>query len=126
MKYCRSCRRLTIGDPTFCANCGRSYDKRLCPRLHESPISATICSQCGSRELSFSHKPASALSIGLSTIGFLLGMVLLAITLFYVVRYLKQFVAQGAPSPLLLATGLALGLAWLLFVSPGTRRPPRR
>jgi RNA polymerase subunit RPABC4/transcription elongation factor Spt4 len=50
--YCYNCGHLTPGEPLFCNYCGRSYDLKLCPRLHPNPRGADICSRCGSRELS--------------------------------------------------------------------------
>jgi hypothetical protein len=52
MKYCYQCNRVTIGEPLFCNFCGRSYNVKLCPRLHPNPRNAESCSQCGSRDLS--------------------------------------------------------------------------
>jgi|ERR1700722_12835768 len=52
MKYCYQCNRVTIGEPLFCNFCGRSYNVKLCPRLHGNPRNAETCSQCGSRDLS--------------------------------------------------------------------------
>jgi len=52
MTYCYSCGRATPGKPLFCNHCGRSYDVKLCPRLHANPRGAEACSRCGSRELS--------------------------------------------------------------------------
>ncbi|PYP86006.1 MAG: hypothetical protein DMG65_19670 [Candidatus Angelobacter sp. Gp1-AA117] len=52
MKYCYHCSRINPGDPLFCNTCGRSFDRKLCPRLHPNPRSAEICARCGSRELS--------------------------------------------------------------------------
>src|SRR4051794_25260525 len=52
MKHCYSCGRISAGDPLFCNSCGKSFDRKLCPRLHPNPRSAEICSRCGSRELS--------------------------------------------------------------------------
>jgi len=52
MKYCYQCGRMTSGEPLFCSFCGRSYDVKLCPRLHVNSRRAEICSQCGSRDLS--------------------------------------------------------------------------
>ncbi len=52
MTYCYNCSRITPGEPLFCHGCGRSYDKKLCPRHHPNPRSAECCSRCGSRELS--------------------------------------------------------------------------
>jgi len=51
LKYCYNCDRVTIGDPAFCNFCGRSYDVKLCPRLHVNPRGAFACSKCGSHEL---------------------------------------------------------------------------
>ena len=52
MTYCYQCGHITPGEPLFCNHCGRSYDVKLCPRLHRNPRSAEACSQCGSRDLS--------------------------------------------------------------------------
>ena len=52
MKYCYQCGRMTDGEPLFCNHCGRSYDVKLCPRLHANPRGAEVCARCGSRELS--------------------------------------------------------------------------
>jgi hypothetical protein len=52
MNYCYNCGHITPGEPAFCNHCGRSYDVKLCPRLHPNPRSAEVCSKCGSRELS--------------------------------------------------------------------------
>ena len=52
MKYCYECGRVTAGEPLFCQFCGRTYNVKLCPRLHVNPRFAEVCSQCGSRDLS--------------------------------------------------------------------------
>src|SRR6267378_3273322 len=52
MKYCYACGHTTGGEPLFCNSCGRSYDVKLCPRLHVNPRLAEACSQCGTRDLS--------------------------------------------------------------------------
>ena len=52
MKYCYGCGHTTAGEPLFCNSCGRSYDVKLCPKLHLNPRLAEACSQCGSRDLS--------------------------------------------------------------------------
>lgn len=52
MKFCYQCGKATAGDPPFCSKCGRSYNVRLCPRMHRNSRFSTACSQCGSRELS--------------------------------------------------------------------------
>ena len=55
MRYCHHCRHVTAGQPLFCMSCGRTYDVRLCPRLHVSPRRAEVCAQCGSRDLTQPH-----------------------------------------------------------------------
>ena len=52
MKYCFECGSTTAGEPFFCNYCGRSYDVKLCPKLHVNPRLAEACSQCGTRDLS--------------------------------------------------------------------------
>ena len=52
MKYCFNCGHRAAGEPLFCNFCGRSYNRKLCPRLHPNPRRAQACSQCGSRDLS--------------------------------------------------------------------------
>lgn len=51
-RYCYHCNRITSGEPLFCNFCGRSYNVKLCPRLHPNPRNAEICSLCGSHDLS--------------------------------------------------------------------------
>jgi hypothetical protein len=52
VKYCYYCGRATTGEPLFCNFCGRTYDVKLCPRLHINPRGTFVCSKCGSHELS--------------------------------------------------------------------------
>src|SRR5437870_1360254 len=51
VKFCFHCGRDTVGEPLFCNFCGRSYDVKLCPKLHANPRGTRICSKCGSGEL---------------------------------------------------------------------------
>jgi RNA polymerase subunit RPABC4/transcription elongation factor Spt4 len=52
MKLCSNCKHITPGDPKVCNRCGRTYDVKLCPRMHPNPRAAEFCSECGSRDLS--------------------------------------------------------------------------
>ena len=52
MNYCYECGYTTAGEPLSCNSCGRSYDAKLCPKLHVNPRLAEACSHCGSRDLS--------------------------------------------------------------------------
>src|ERR1700757_2953078 len=62
MKYCYNCNRVTTGENIqFCNFCGRTYDVKLCPRLHVNPRNAQVCSQCGSRDFS---TPQPKVSLG--------------------------------------------------------------
>jgi hypothetical protein len=61
MKYCYECGKFTAGEPRYCQFCGRTYDVKLCPRRHENPRHAEVCSQCGSRELSTPQPKVSVL-----------------------------------------------------------------
>lgn len=78
MKYCHHCGTLTPGQPLFCGSCGRTYDVKLCSRLHVNPRRADVCSQCGSRDLS-TPQPRMPLRDRIVTT---LVMVVLAVSLF--------------------------------------------
>jgi len=52
MKYCFNCDKITAGEPLFCSFCGRTYDVKLCSKMHPNPRKAQVCSKCGSREFS--------------------------------------------------------------------------
>jgi hypothetical protein len=52
MRFCYTCGHTTVGEPLFCNSCGKSYDVKLCPKLHVNPRLAEACSRCGSRDLS--------------------------------------------------------------------------
>lgn len=81
MKYCNFCHRLTPGDPTYCAFCGRTYDVKLCSAKHVNTRSARFCPQCGSTEFS---TPQPKLSIpkriGFFLLRFLPGLLLMTLT----------------------------------------------
>jgi hypothetical protein len=51
MRYCHNCHKVTTGEPLFCHCCGFTYDAKLCTARHINPRWATVCSQCGSRDL---------------------------------------------------------------------------
>lgn len=117
MKFCRSCRRLTSGEPLFCGKCGRSYGVRYCPKLHRNPVTTSVCSQCGSKELSSPHQAASVLCRGAAVIGLIIGMLLLAGTLFYLTQFVRKLLSEPSSTLPLMLVGLGIGLAWLLHVS---------
>jgi hypothetical protein len=115
MKHCCHCGRVTTGDPLFCNTCGRSFDKKLCPRLHPNPRSAEICSRCGSRELSVPQPKISfgwrvlewlmRMFLGLALLGLILGLVLESTT--------ALLRTQSGQSGVILLGFLIALLAWI-------------
>ena len=112
MKYCYQCGHITAGEPLFCGTCGRTYDVKLCPRLHSNPRGAEVCSKCGSRELS-TPQPKIPMSWKLLAILLRLGLGLLLFyaTLWLVISLLRTPQVQQA----LVAFGLLLGCLWWLW-----------
>ena len=117
MRICYHCGRLTAGHPLFCTTCGRSYNVRLCPRLHPNSRTAEVCAKCGLRDLS---TPQERLPLWFIPLAFLAGIVpgiaLLLISILYVLYFLEHLVLD--PSGLLVPMlwGLTLGLVWLCWV----------
>jgi hypothetical protein len=105
MKYCYECGRITAGVPRYCQFCGRTYDVKLCPRRHENPRFAEVCSQCGSRELS---TPQPKVSFVWKVMEFL-ARVIVGVFIVYV---LLSFVYGMAMTP---RTGNALMVLGLLL-----------
>src|SRR6266481_229697 len=117
MRICYHCGRVTSGRPLFCNWCGRSYSVRLCPRLHPNSRGAEACRMCGSRDLSTPHEKLPFwFRILLFLSGILPGLALFVLSLIYIGYFLKRLVL--APSGLLIPMllGLALGLAWFLWM----------
>lgn len=117
MRYCTQCRHLTPGEPLFCNVCGRTYDVRLCPRLHVNPRSAQLCSQCGSRDLSRPQPPTTFVNrLSMTALRLLplilLGVISLAVLLAFVEAVLTNAQVQGQ----LLAILLLLGACWWAYM----------
>lgn len=112
MRYCYQCGHMTAGEPLFCNKCGRSYDVKLCPRLHPNPRSAECCSQCGSRELS---TPQPRIPMYLRLLAILarlgLGLLLFYASLSVVVALLRNPQIQQS----LVAFTLLLIVLWILW-----------
>jgi hypothetical protein len=111
---------MTPGEPLFCNYCGRSYDTKLCPRLHPNPRTAEVCSQCGSSDLSL-PQPRSPwwLPPLLSTVSFLPGVLLLTFSLAVLISFVQALVTdpilfQQLMSRVVLLV-LLLGLLWWLY-----------
>jgi DNA-directed RNA polymerase subunit RPC12/RpoP len=103
---------MTAGEPLFCSKCGRTYDVKLCPRLHPNPRNAEVCSKCGSRELS-TPQPKVPIALKLLAILVRLGLGLL---LFYASLYLA-ITALETPQiqKALIALGMLLGCLWWMW-----------
>ena len=112
MKYCYQCGKMTAGEPLFCNHCGRSYDVKLCPRMHPNSRGAEVCSKCGSRELS-TPQPKIPMSWRLLAIlvRLSLGLLLFYASLSLVIALLRSPQFQNA----LVALGLLLGCLWWLW-----------
>ncbi|MBI3411847.1 MAG: hypothetical protein HY040_26240 [Planctomycetes bacterium] len=117
MRYCHYCHKTTTGDPLFCHFCGFTYDAKLCPGRHINPRWATVCSQCGSRELS---TPAPRVPWWLKPLllaGSLLPGVLVALLLVMVaIGLLQAVLTNQAVQAQLMATVLILAVLWWLFL----------
>lgn len=122
MRFCYNCSRLTPSTaegqpPLFCGHCGRTYDTKYCPRLHPNFRSATVCSQCGSKELS---TPQPKVPFWLGPLLWLLtlfpGAVLWAGTVVFAVWYGYMLIRH---QELLLETmlvGLLVALLWAAYL----------
>ena len=112
MTYCYQCGHLTAGEPLFCNKCGRSYDVKLCPRLHQNPRGAEVCSQCGSREMS-TPQPKIPMSWRLLALVLRLGLGLL---LFYIsLDLIIALIRTPQFQQFLMVTGLAVGGLWWCY-----------
>jgi hypothetical protein len=112
MNYCFHCGHVTPGEPLFCNHCGRSYDVKLCPRMHPNPRSAEVCSKCGSRELSTPQPKVPAMWKLLAILVRLgLGLLLFYITLSFLISLAKTTQVQQA----VVCIGLLLVALWILW-----------
>ena len=112
MKYCYQCGRMTDGEPLFCNRCGRSYDVKLCPRLHANPRGAEVCARCGSRELS-TPQPKIPMSWRLLAIVIRLGigLVLFSASLWLLIALIRTTASRQA----LVSLGALLTALWLFW-----------
>lgn len=112
MNYCYNCGHITPGEPMFCNHCGRSYDVKLCQRLHPNPRTAEVCSKCGSRELSTPQPKVPAMWKLLALLLRLgLGLLLFYITLSFLIALAKTTQVQQA----VVCIGLLLVALWILW-----------
>lgn len=117
MRICYHCGRLTAGRPLFCTTCGRSYNVKLCPRLHPNSRRAEVCSQCGLRDLSTPQERLPLWFIPLAFLASILpGIVLLLISALYVLYFLKHLIRDPTSLLVPMLWGLLLGLVWLFWI----------
>ncbi len=116
MKYCLSCGKITSGEPLFCNFCGSSFDVKLCPRLHPNPRIATVCSKCGSLDLSSPHP---RVSFWWHVLGYLLrialGALLVWLSLTLLVTVFQELVHRPAFQAGMVVIGILLLGLWFLW-----------
>jgi hypothetical protein len=112
MKYCYECGRMTAGEPKFCQFCGRTYDVKLCPRRHENPRFAEVCSQCGSRELSTPQPKVTPVWRALEFIARVMVGLLIAYVL---LSFLYGMATTPQTANALMALALLLGALFVLM-----------
>jgi hypothetical protein len=117
MKYCYACGHKTQGEPLYCNSCGRSYDAKLCSKLHVNPRAAAACSQCGSRDLSIPQPKIPVLWVFLALLAqAVFGLLCLSLSLPLIVAFLND-AARRSPIPDRLFLGMfVLVLLWALWV----------
>ena len=116
MTYCFHCGHLTAGAPLFCNRCGRSYDVRLCPRLHPNPRHAQVCSQCGSSELSTPQPKVSFWwRVGAFLIRALLGTLLALLSIFILLAAAVELLKRAEVQEALLVLGMLVVGLWVLW-----------
>lgn len=121
MRYCHACHRITTGEPLFCNFCGCSYDVKLCPSRHTNPRAATVCSQCGSHELSTPEPPVPlSIKLLLRLLRIAPGILLLLVSVLFLVELIKAFLQSPVLQAQFVWLCLLLGLLWWLYVQvPG-------
>ena len=124
MRYCYHCNRITAGEPLFCNFCGRSYDIKLCARLHPNPRAADVCSQCGSRDLSQPHPRVPFwMRPFLLLLGKLPGVILLLLSVALLVALVQALLTDPRTLGAVFAFGFVLAMLWLLYLQlPGFLR----
>jgi hypothetical protein len=103
---------MTAGEPLFCNFCGRSYDVKLCPRLHINPRIAEVCAQCGSRELS---SPQPRVSPLWKLLGFLAKVVVALLLAYLLLAFLYELLKSQQASSALVALAFLFAALWFVW-----------
>lgn len=123
MKRCTACFHYSLGDPTFCTHCGRSYDAKICARGHVNPRGVLYCAECGSGELSTPGPPAGflfTLSQWTLRVFLIVGIAIAVLSMVVSVLYSLDW---SAIAPHLFALVLMLAfLYWTTTLLPGPVR----
>lgn len=116
MRYCYNCNRITQGKPLFCQFCGRTYSVKLCPRLHQNPRNAQICSQCGNRDLS-TPAPKQPLWVSLAAFALSLvpGLLLFLVSIFFIAALLDVLFSNPRMLFGFAFLALALTVLWAMW-----------
>ncbi len=116
MRYCYNCNKVTHGKPLFCNFCGRSYNVKLCPRLHVNGRNALACSQCGSRDLS---TPAPKAPLWIAAAVFFLslapGFVLFLVSLLFALALVHGLLANPRMLVGFIFLALDLTVLWAMW-----------
>lgn len=117
MKYCYNCNRITAGEPLFCNFCGKSYNIKLCPRLHVNPRRAEVCSQCGSRDLSTPQPRVPFWGrILVALLTFVFWAAILTLTFLFALVFLREVFTNTNVLNDLIGIGIMLGLFWWMWM----------
>lgn len=116
MKLCHSCYRLSLGSPQFCTNCGKSFDAKLCPSGHRNSLRATVCGDCGSRELSAPQRQTRFLRRG-RIYAVIIGALLLLASVVFAVYYATGLFMTHEAMLGRMVGAVGLALAWLGYVT---------
>lgn len=116
MRYCYNCNKITRGEPTFCSFCGRTYNQKLCSRMHPNPRGAQFCSQCGSREFSTPQPLVPVILRPALALLRILPKAFLPATLILLIAFiLRLLVTDPYARCRLIVLGLMVGLGWYVW-----------
>jgi hypothetical protein len=124
MKYCYACGHRTGGEPLFCNYCGRSYDVKLCPKLHANPRTAEACSQCGIRDLSIPQPTIPILWLFLALlVQTVFALLLLSLSLPLVIAFLSDLARRSQITDRLFVGVFVVIILWAFwFMLPDASR----
>src|SRR6266704_1062297 len=117
MRYCHNCHKTTTGEPLFCHSCGCTYDAKLCPSRHINPRWATVCAECGSRDLSTpAPRVPLVLKLFLLLLSLVPGLLLVLFLVLAVAALVNEVLTNQQVQAQLLVLILILALLWWLYL----------